>query len=132
MDTKPSHLPEMLLGLSLLARARHATQNRTPLEKLRAMSAAQVRYWTAERKAEAALRAVLEAVIATRPTLFAGMQKLNAKKLRPQRKEKNAARDKTIRAASAEGKTPKQIAADVRLSESQVRKILNPKTKTRA
>ena len=54
-------------------------------------------------------------------------QKARAKKPRPQRKEKHAARDQRIRAASAKGTAPKKIAADESLTASQVRKILNLK-----
>ena len=52
-------------------------------------------------------------------------QQARAKKLRPQRSQKNAKRDQRIRAS---GKTPKQIAADEGLTASQVRKILKATT----
>ena len=144
MDTKPSYLPEMLAEQLALRSAAHAAGRLVPSnviafprpaaakesrlsKKLEAMNAAQTAFWTQDRKAEAALRAVLDAVKATKPTIISAIQSERAKKLRPKRKQEHAERDQRIREADKKGTPRKQIAVDQDLSVSQVGKICKEK-----
>lgn len=159
MDTKPKFLPETLATSNVLSFARKASSADSPLaKKLKAMSAAQAAFWRDDamqfeqlRKKHGGAKA-LELMAAARAlvdqfTLKAGStshahavvvveqtrekqkakQRASAKK-RSENKEPLHAR---IRAASAAGQAPKQIAADEDTSVSQVRKILKATTKTR-
>jgi hypothetical protein len=159
MDTKPRFLPPKLATSNVLAFARKVSSNDSPLaKKLKAMSAAHAAFWRDDAmqfeqlrkkhggakalKLMQAARAVVDeftlkagqpnyalaVVVAERDQ---GKQKAKQKASAKKRSENKEPLHARIRAASAAGQAPKQIADDEDLSVSQVRKILKATTKTR-